>query len=105
MSYLGRDNRYLQGFILQNARAVCIETYEIVERVELPPSDVVIPTIGVNLEVMDLPQPTQIRYGIVPGLSNAFPHEVTPWFSYQLQTLTRNLPTNTSMVPPVKMSL
>jgi len=71
LTHLWRDNRNGQRFVLQDARAVGIEADEVIEGQELPPANVVVAAVRVDLEVMDLASVAQVGNGVISGLSHA----------------------------------
>ena len=86
---------------MQNAGAICVEADEIAEGEELPPSDVVVAAVGVDLEVMHVPGPAQVGDGVVARLGLALADQVGSWLADHFQTGTRRVSANAPVVPPV----
>ena len=82
-------------------RAVGIETDEVIEGVELPSSDVVVATVGVDLEVVDVAGVAEERDGVVSGQLDALADYVGTSFTHHLKTLTGSVTTDTTMKPAV----
>lgn len=83
-------------------RAVGIETDEVIERVELSSSDVVVATVGVDLEVVDVAGVAEERDGVVSGQLDALADYVGTSFTHHLKTLTGSVTTDTTMKPAVR---
>ena len=100
-THLWRDDGNLQRLILQDAGAVCVEADEVAEGKELPPPDVVVAAVGVDLEVMHVPRPAQVGDGVVARLGLALADQVGAWIADVLQTGARRLSADAPVVPPV----
>lgn len=60
-------------------RAVGIETNKVPQGVELPPSNVIVTTVGVDLEVVYMTGVAKERYGKVSRQLDALTHQVGTW--------------------------
>ena len=98
--HLRGDNGNLKGLILQDAGTVGIKPNEIPQGEELPPANVVVSTVRVDLEVMHMARLAQVGDGVITWLSNALTHQVCPRHSYHFQSLTRSLAADSPMIPP-----
>ena len=98
-TYFRRYDWDLQRFVFENAGAVGIETDKVIQGVELSPSNVVIPTVGIDLEVVDLSQPTQVGYSIVSRLPHTLAHQIPSRLTHNLQALASCLPADPTMIP------
>ena len=93
--------RNLQTLILQDTRAVGIKSNEIRQREKLTTTNVVVPTIGINLEMVDVSRSAEVGDGIVPGLCLALSHQVHALLPvHLLQTTARSLSADAAMEPP-----
>ena len=68
----------------------------------MPPSNVVVATVGVDLEVVDMAGVAEERDGVVSGQLDALTNHVGTSFTHHLKTLTGGVTTDTTMNPAVR---